>query len=261
MFTPFNRLKKCRHGTMLFNFNDIYIGRSLDLYGEWTEGEVELFQQLIYPGNHVVEAGSNIGAHTLFLANAVGPTGSVLAIEPQRLVFQTLCANLALNDIPNVDARQLALGSRPGTTMVPALDYTQSNNFGGVALGRYAEGETVQVIPLDSFNLPSCDFLKIDVEGMETEVLEGAAATIARCQPVIYVENDRQDKSTRLIRTLDAFGYKMYWHLPYLYQPMNFAGNSENVFDGIASANMVCVHQSNLNYNFEPFKRVPVPPA
>ncbi len=119
MFSPFNRLKTCRHGTMLFNFNDIYIGRSLDLYGEWTEGEVELFQQLIYPGNHVVEAGANVGAHTLFLANAVGPTGHVLAVEPQRLVFQTLCANLALNDIPNVDARQLALGSRQGTTMVP----------------------------------------------------------------------------------------------------------------------------------------------
>ncbi len=96
---------------------------------------------------------------------------------------------------------------------------------------------------------------------METEVLEGAAATIARFHPVIYVENDRQDKSDRLIKTLDSFGYKMYWHLPYLYQPTNFTGNSENVFDGIASANMVCVHHTNLNYKFESFKRVPVPPA
>src|SRR6185436_13823027 len=44
------RLKKCRHGAMMFHANDIYIGRSLDLYGEFSEGEVELFKQFIHPG-------------------------------------------------------------------------------------------------------------------------------------------------------------------------------------------------------------------
>ncbi len=261
MFTPFNRLRECRHGTMIYNFNDMHIGRSLDLYGEWTEAEVEVFRQLLCPGSYVVEGGSNIGAHTLFLAKAVWPTGKVLAFEPQRIVFQTLCANLALNSVPNVDARNLALGNAPGITMVPALDHAQIHNFGSVELGLYAEGENVQVITLDSLNLPRCDFLKIDVEGMETEVLEGAAATIARCQPVLYVENDRQDKSNRLIRTLDALGYKMFWHIPYLFQPHNFADNPINVFGKITSQNMICVPKTNFNFKFDPFQPVLVPPA
>ena len=89
---------------MLYNFHDLYIGRSLDLYGEYSEGEIDLFGQIVQPGQVVVEVGANIGAHTVFLAHRSGPAARVLAFEPQRIVFQTLCANLALNSITNVDA-------------------------------------------------------------------------------------------------------------------------------------------------------------
>ena len=54
-----NRLKDCRHGRMLYNVNDRYIGRSLDLYGEFSEAEVELFRQIVRPGDIVVEVGAN----------------------------------------------------------------------------------------------------------------------------------------------------------------------------------------------------------
>src|SRR5687768_6606900 len=85
---PFNRLKDCRYGRMLYNVNDLYVGRSLDLYGEFSEGEVEVFRQLVRPGDLVMDVGANVGAHTVWFAKAVGPGGVVLAFEPQRLVFQ-----------------------------------------------------------------------------------------------------------------------------------------------------------------------------
>src|SRR5437773_2697778 len=94
-FPQFNRLKQCRHGMMLYNINDVYIGRSLDQYGEFSEGELDLFQQFVKPGQLILEVGANIGAHTVWLAQAVGSTGTVLAFEPQRIVYQALCANLA----------------------------------------------------------------------------------------------------------------------------------------------------------------------
>ena len=97
----FNRLKACRHGWMLYNVNDIYIGRSLDLYGEYSEGEIALFRQFLRPGDVVVEIGAHIGTHTVFFAKTVGPTGVVFAFEPQRVVHQTLCANIALNSLSN----------------------------------------------------------------------------------------------------------------------------------------------------------------
>ena len=120
MFMEFNRFKACRHGTMLYNVNDAYVGKSFELYGEFSQGETELFGQILEPGNIVLEVGANIGAHTLFLAKAVGPQGAVLAFEPQRVVFQTLCANMALNSITNVRCQQAALGRGAGQPARPA---------------------------------------------------------------------------------------------------------------------------------------------
>ncbi|MBW4579254.1 MAG: FkbM family methyltransferase [Tildeniella nuda ZEHNDER 1965/U140] len=240
----FNQLKACRHGTFLYNQNDLYIGRSLELYGEWSEGEVALFQPLIRSGDTVVEVGANIGTHTVFFAKAVGSQGRVLAIEPQRIVFQTLCANLALNSLTNVHAYAIGLGEAPGFAQIPILDYHQLNNYGGVSLSHNAAetqavGEQIQIATLDSFALPQCHLLKIDVEGMELQVLQGATETIQRCQPILYIENDRQDKATALIQYLVAIGYELYWHCPPIYNVDNFLQNPQNVFGNTISVNML----------------------
>jgi FkbM family methyltransferase len=202
---------------MLYNINDIYIGRSLDQYGEYSEGEVDLFQQFVKPGQVVLEIGANIGAHTVWLAQAVGPTGKVLAFEPQRIVYQTLCANLALNSITNVHCFLAAVGKAAGQIVVPPLDYCQANNFAGLGLGGHQHGETVPVLTIDGLDLPRCHFLKIDVEGMEQDVLEGAVRSIASQSPALYVENDRTETSESLIRFIDGLGYNLYWHKPSLY--------------------------------------------
>jgi len=113
-----------------------------------------------------------------------------------------------------------------------------------VALRYYADGEDVSVTTLDSYNLQRCDLLKVDVEGMENQVLRGAVATIERLKPMLYVENDRKDQSAALIRYIDSLGYTMYWDKPRLYNPQNFLNNPENVFLITGSVNMLCVHRS-----------------
>jgi len=206
----------------------------------------------------VVEVGANIGAHTLFFARHVGPTGAVLAFEPQRIVFQTLCANLALNSVTNVDCRHQAVGAVGGEVVVPEVDYRREQNFGGLALGSYQEGERVRLVTIDGLNLGRCHLLKIDVEGMEQAVLEGATATLSRLKPVLYVENDRREKSADLIRFLDAQGYAMYWHAPPLFNPRNFFNNPQNVFRNIISRNMLCLHKSGP-HKVEGIEAVQVP--
>ncbi|HZK98573.1 MAG TPA: FkbM family methyltransferase [Caulobacteraceae bacterium] len=106
----FNALAACRRGPMLYNRNDQYVGASLARYGEFSRGESDLFGQIVRPGATVVEGGANIGVHTVEFSQRVGPGGSVWAFEPQRIVFQTLCANLALNSCVNVRAFQAGLG-------------------------------------------------------------------------------------------------------------------------------------------------------
>ncbi|WP_188092610.1 FkbM family methyltransferase [Azospirillum sp. B21] len=237
----FNRMRSCRHGLMVYNRNDQYVGRSLDLYGEYAEHEVAVFRSVLRPGDVAVEVGANIGAQTLPLARMVGPSGSVVAFEPQEMLFNLLSANLALNGVTNVRSRRMAVGSEAGSIRVPVLDPHRSNNFGALGLGGWDRGEAVSLVTLDSLNLPSCRLLKADVEGMEAEVLRGASGLIARHRPVLYVENDRRDRSPALIGLIRSMGYRVWWHTARLFRPDNFAGNPNDVFDGIGAVNLLAL--------------------
>src|SRR5262249_8759736 len=154
----------------------------------------------------------------------------VFAFEPQRLVFQTLCANLALNGLTNVVCRQAALGAHPGTLRGPVLAPDVVQNFDALAPGAFTRGEDVPVETIDSLNLTGCDLIKADVEGMELDVLRGAARTIETYRPLLYVENERPELSRALLSHLLALGYVAYWHLPPYFHPSNHFGNLQNVF-------------------------------
>lgn len=235
------RLRRCRHGVMLYNLNDIYVGRMLDRYGEFSEEENDVFSQVLKPGMTVVEAGANIGAHTVSLAHLAGPHGRVLAFEPQRSIFQILCANLALNGIEQVEAHRAGVGSKPGFITVPHLDSNSRQNFAGLMLGDAREGDRVRLVTLDEFDLPDCALIKIDVEGMEADVIRGARETIRRHRPVIYTENDREKNSAELIALVQELDYRCFWHMPPYVRIPNFRGVAENDFPDMISINMVCV--------------------
>ena len=188
----------------------------------------------------IVEAGANIGAHTVFFAQAVGAEGVVFAFEPQRLVFQTLCANVALNSLTNVYCYEMALGSAAGKIPVPCLDPYVLQNFGGLGLDRGLGGLPVDMTTIDALELPHCHLIKIDVEGMELQVLEGALKTITGSRPILYVENDRPEKSEALIRFIKNLDYEVATHEPPLFTPENFFRNPDNVFPNLVSQNLVC---------------------
>lgn len=255
------RLMRCRHGALLFNHNDMYIGRSLETYGEFSELEVKLFEQILRPGMTVVEAGANIGAHTVVFGQRVGPTGRVIAYEPQRLVFQLLCANVAINGLTNVVVKQAGLGAAAGTVAVPVLSAERPENFGGVSLLTDAgatETESVPLETLDGLNLTSCQFLKVDVEGMELDVLRGGETLLRRLRPVVYVENDRAERSPALIEWLLARDYRLFWHLPALFHAENFAGVAENLFPGVVSVNVLGLPRE-LEINMTGFAEITSP--
>jgi FkbM family methyltransferase len=238
----FNRCVLAREGYVLYNANDVYVGQAIERYGEYGEIEAQLLRQLCKPGGVAVEVGANLGTHTLVLARCVGRSGYVYAFEAQRVVFQSLCANLALNSIVNVDARHAAVGAEPGWVLIPDIDYTQTGNFGGISVNAFTGGRKVAKVKLDDeLDTGRLDLIKIDVEGMELEVLRGAAALIGRFRPALYVENDRVETSEALIRHLLGLDYRLYWHLPPLYNPANFFGESENVYSNIVSVNMLCL--------------------
>ena len=237
----FNELARCRPGLMLYNRNDTYIGASLRKYGEFSGEETILFDVIVQPGRTVLDVGANIGVHTIDLSRLAGPSGIVHAFEPQRLTYQTLCANIALNSRRNVFAHHAAVGEFNGTLLVPALNPDERHNYGGVSLLEQLPGERVPILTIDSLDLADCQFIKIDVEGMETEAVRGAAETIRKFRPVLYVENDRQHRSAHLIALLQKYRYRLYWHLPSIYTANNFRSDTENIFGAKVSVNMICI--------------------
>lgn len=224
---------------MLVNANDRYVGRSLDLYGEYSAGEGRVFESFVRAGDVVVDGGANIGAHTLHFASLVGDTGRVFAFEPQAALYHMLCANLALNRVYNVDARLAALGGAPGRAFVPPLDYEAQGNFGGVSMSGTPPGGPVSVCAIDELDLRACKLLKLDVEGGELEALRGAADLVRRCRPVLFVENDRPQRSAELLEHMLGLDYRLYWHVAPLFTRGNFFGNPENVFGNTASVNVL----------------------
>jgi hypothetical protein len=100
--------------------------------------------------------------------------------------------------------------------------------------------------------------IKIDVEGMEGEVIAGAVRTIRQFRPLLYVENDREEKSAALIQQIMDLDYRLYWHLPPLFNPQNYFAAADNVFRGIVSINMLGIHAS-IPQNLTGFRQIANP--
>jgi FkbM family methyltransferase len=239
-----NVIKHCRSGLMLFNSNDAYIGKSFLEYGEFSQGEVDLFEAIIKPGMTVLDIGANIGAFSIPFAQMVGPQGTVFAYEPQRMCYYLLCANVALNNLTNVICLQNAVGKEGGRIDVPELDFGKPANFGGLELGKdYPEARSkcsVKLIKLDETGFAKVDFIKIDVEGMEPDVFMGARELIRRDRPFIYMECDRGENMSLLVKLAKAASYDIYFHAPQLYNSDNYLRNPRNEFGPISSINMLC---------------------
>jgi FkbM family methyltransferase len=228
---------------MMFPDHDVYIGRSLALYGEWSEGETRLFQEIVRPGDVALDVGANLGAHTLCLAHAVGAAGAVHAFEPQRMLFYFLCGNIALNGLHNVVCHPVAVGATQSAVVAPNIDYSLPNNFGALNLHTdFGAVPTypVQQVRLDDLATPHCRLIKLDVEGMECEALDGARDLIRRTRPLLYVEDDQSAKSPALHRLLAELGYRFYRHDVFLFNPRNFRECAENVFGGTYSRSLFC---------------------
>ena len=218
-----NMLVKSSQGLFIVNRHDIGVGFQLTAYGAYSPEEVKVMQQLVRaaPADPVVlDIGANIGIVTLALARAAGPGGLVHAFEAQRVIFHMLAGNVALNSMENVHCHFMAVGAKAGSARIPRLDYRKHASFGSLELnreqqsdlGQQAKGgefDEVRMDSIDAMNLPRVDMIKIDVEGMEADVLAGAERTIRTHRPLMYVEHLKSG-DVALARILGELGYVLY---------------------------------------------------
>lgn len=235
--------KPCRYGEMVFHQTDQWVGRSLDLYGEWSEGEAELFRKVVKPGDVVIEAGANVGALTIPLAQIAGDAGHVHAFEPQHDNFECLARNVA--SLRNVTLWPNALAASRYRFSYAAVDLDKVCNLGSTELSTHRDtvlaNSHITTTIDELFAFAPVSFIKADVEGMELDILKGAVATVDRCRPILYVEDDREEKSAALRAWLISHGYRLYRHTPPIYNPENWRGSQVNVFGRTVSINLLCI--------------------
>lgn len=199
-----------RHGYMFVNSND-FIGQTLEQFGEWAYSEIDLLTQVIKPGQVVLDIGANIGTHSLSFSTLVQPGGYVFSFEPQRISFEFLCANIVSNNLTNVFPMHAGVADKPGKIYVPIVDPTKAANAGAFAIQGYSAGDPVDIVTVDSLRLGRCNLIKADVEGMEYPVLLGARQTIETHRPALFIENNFEEHSEKIITLIKEWRYRLWW--------------------------------------------------
>jgi FkbM family methyltransferase len=164
--------------------------------GEWEPSVREVIDAFLQDDGTFIDVGANIGPHTLFIA-ASRKKSKVLAFEPHPEIFRQLQLNISLNNLPNVEARQLAVGDTQSTVILFAQELSAYNRGLSSVVSNYDLDGTeraihVPQITLDSFvesnSFPKISVIKIDTQGSELSVLKGAHDVISHDKPVIIFE-------------------------------------------------------------------------
>ncbi|MCE9641866.1 MAG: FkbM family methyltransferase [Betaproteobacteria bacterium] len=181
---------------------------------DWFEDEIRFLRAAMQPGMRAIDAGANFGVYTLALARCVGAGGRVWAVEPGEQAAGYLARSIATNGFSQVELIRCALSRADGsgflqTGITPELR----------RLVRDDASAAVGVRSLDSLaaerGIAGVDFMKIDVEGEESNVLQGAAGFLARESPLLMIEfwGDRKF-NTDIFAPLLRHGYDTYRLVP-----------------------------------------------
>lgn len=215
-------------GPMLVPVNDEYVGRALLNDGVYSAEEWRSWVPYLAYGHHVVEVGTHCGGFTLPFARAVGHRGRVIGYEAQKGLSQMANGTLALNGMWHAEVRNVAVGASTGVIQMERRNYTAHGNYGAIEGIDEGHGDAVKMTTLDHEAIERCDFLKLDVEGAEYQVLAGAKMLIRRCRPVICCEADRAERNAKVFPWLRQMGYRLFWQTPRL-GPTHFNVNTVNV--------------------------------
>lgn len=185
---------------------------------DWFEEEIKFLRRLLQPGYKVIDVGANYGVYTLSMAKTVGPSGGVWAFEPASSTATLLAEAIAANGFEHIVLEQTALSSARGTAQLSLYPNSEMN---AILYDHQATSacETVPVTTLDdcleAFGWRDIDFIKIDAEGEETNILKGGERFFADLSPlVMYEAKADSDHHMDLAEAFASLGYDSYRLVP-----------------------------------------------
>ena len=232
---------RTRYGKFYVPKRDNVIGRSLRLYGEWAEHEITTLSAFLEDGPTIIDVGANIGCHSAAFS-ARFPTSKVIAIEPNPLAYAFLAANMVSNNYGGVAPQNIACGHAAGVMNVQFKGLESQDegfNLGANSLASVkleadvGRGKSLPILvrPLDDIaSGETVQFIKIDVEGMEDQVLAGSRSMLARDRPIVFFEVLELQTLWACRDILAPDSYDLYWLESSAYNCENFLGSNDNIW-------------------------------
>lgn len=231
-------------GPMFYAENDSMIGRSLEVYGEWCANETNLIKQIIQPGDTVLDVGANLGHHSRAFAQMVGKQGTVVSFEPNSFNALLLRLNARLATDLRIQVVNAAVSDKAGFASITSIEPGSEANYGGATIDEGGQGDLCPMVRLDDLRLPIApSFIKIDVEGHEAGVVNGALDLLRQAKPTLFVEAD-DENTIEICKQVETLGYDIYFFETFAYRSDNFKNNPSDVWNGGGySRNVLCLHQ------------------
>jgi FkbM family methyltransferase len=241
---------KSRNGTFLHFQNDDPIGACLHFYGEWAQQELDFFDRILTETSNVIDVGANIGTHTVYFSKKCNK-GNVIAIEPQIYIFEMLAANILINGCYNTIPVNAGAASEPGVIKMVNINPFEGEkiNYGEFKINSNAGGGVpTNLIVLDSYaDLDQFTLIKLDVEGYEVDVLNGATKLLEKHKPFLYIEFNNKGGNDPLLEKIYELDYIPYWHIYTKHNPNNTNGQVRNVWE----PDHYQINESNLDLRYE----------
>ena len=193
--------------------------------GDWFERELEFWRNEIQEGMTVIDVGANAGVYAFSAANKVGKSGLVLAVEPFSQCVSYLNETCRVNELDWVKVCAGAASDRNGKAKLAISSASELNEIISEEASQNkgaSSFEEVECFTLDSliekYGVNRVDFLKIDAEGHELQVLKGSDRLLSEFAPIILYENiaGSQGSNLPVAEYLRSIGYKLFCYQPYL---------------------------------------------
>ncbi len=208
----------------------------------------------------VFDIGSNIGAFTVPFAKKVGELGQVFAFEPQKVIYELLQDNVNKNKLKNVKVYNVGMGKKKEELELNEIDYSKVGNFGGVSFKVDSSSFTkniknkkykVKIINLDEFmEIEKCNFMKIDVEFMELDILTGGKKFLKKFRPILWIEN-HEFYPNKINKFLLENDYNAYWAYSNIFNESNYFINDHNYFDKLATLNTLAIPKEDYRFSMD----------
>ena len=192
------------------------IGWKIFFFGEYESDTNKVLSKYMKPGYTVIEAGANIGSETLLISKQL-KHGHIYAFEPNPYTYERLKINVSINELDNVSTYDYALGESNCNIQFNIYPKDFCNSGMSSKYMETSKTKKIDVVQktLDTFvvenNIPKVDFIKMDIQGAEMDMIMGAADTITKFKPIIFTEAYQVYNDTfRLYEKLKKFGYNIY---------------------------------------------------